>query len=69
MNITSIDQTNHCKKQILNVQTTAKSVLTYELQNLYLLENYLQCLFESQKSVEKIIDKMKMSNENSKAAF
>ncbi|ETZ19172.1 hypothetical protein N824_10550 [Pedobacter sp. V48] len=50
-----IDPLLECTYKANNVQTAVKSVILNEFQNLYLLENYLECLIESQIAVEKII--------------
>lgn len=57
-----IDPINDCKCKVHNVQTAAKSVLFDEFQNLFLLENYLECLHESQETIMKIITEIKMQD-------
>lgn len=54
-----IDPVVDCKYKALNVQTAVKSVIFDEFQNLYLLENYLECLKDAQKAVEKLIREIK----------
>lgn len=54
-----INPIEDCRHKIQNVQTAAQSVIFDELQNLYLLENYLECLIESQKAMEVLIETKK----------
>lgn len=58
----NIDPILECKHKAQNVQTAVKSVIFDEFQNLYLVENYLQCLIESQAAVERIIIRTKAEN-------
>jgi len=51
-----INPVDDCRHKIQNVQTAAQSVIIDELQNLYLLENYLECLIESQKAMKTLIE-------------
>jgi hypothetical protein len=55
----TINPIDDCRYKIKNVQTAAQSVIFDEFQNLYLLENYLECLIESQKALEVLIDTKK----------
>jgi hypothetical protein len=49
------DPVSECRCKVQNVQIAAKSVIFDEFQNLYLLENYLECLTESQRAVKRMI--------------
>ena len=53
-----INPIDDCKHKIQNVQTAARSVICDELQNLYLLENYLECSL-NHKAMEVLIETKK----------
>lgn len=54
-----IDPVTDCKYKAHNVRTSVNSIIFDEFENIFLLETYLECLQESQKAVEKLIETLK----------
>lgn len=54
-----IDPITDCKYKAQNVKTAVNSVIFDDFENLFLLENYLECLQASQKAVEALIESLK----------
>ncbi len=47
-----------CQQKAKNLQTALDSVVNYNFQSIFLLQNYIQCKKESIQSVEKLIEYM-----------
>ncbi|WP_256007456.1 hypothetical protein [Pedobacter deserti] len=59
-----IDLLEDCKLKAHNVQTALRSVIFDEFENPYLLENYLECLRESQLVVERRLAAISVRDNN-----